>query len=484
MTNANLLPSTKFAAALINGRWQEPSDQRRPVINPATGREIGRHAVVGDAEIGAAALSAREAFNRWRAMAPVERSKILIKAASLIDERREKIARILCLEQGKPLKEAREEVARAAETIEWYGQEARRIQGKLLPVADISMRMAVEKVPIGPVAAFTPWNFPISQSARKLGAALAVGCTVILKGSEEAPFCCVELVRAFVDAGIPVGVVQLLFGDPAQISGVLIPHPAIRKISFTGSVPVGRMLASAAGQHLKYATMELGGHAPVIVLADAPQPDTVRMLVGAKYRNAGQVCVSPTRILVESEAFENFVKTFGELASGLKVGDGSHDDTDMGPLVHARRLDVMRELVEDAVAKGARLIAGGKRLALDGFFFEPTVLANVPLSARIMNEEPFGPIAIINAFDDDQAALDEANRLPFGLAAYVFAKSSLRIRQLTSALEAGVISVNGQPVGAPDAPFGGVKDSGFGREGGVEGLEEYLMTKLVAERSW
>ena len=476
--------SSEFAPAFIGGEWRPVSARRGPVTNPATGRLIGHHAMVDDAEVQASIAHTVHAFRHWRGVAGAERSHVLLKAASLLIERQNEIARTLSREQGKPLAEALGEVARAAEITQWYGQEARRIYGRLLPVTDRAVRLAVEKEPIGPVAAFTPWNFPLSQSARKVAAALAAGCSVILKGSEDAPFCCVQFVQAFVDAGAPAGVIQLLFGEPARISQLLVPDPAIRKVSFTGSVPVGRLLAAAAGQHLKYATMELGGHAPALVFADAPLEETVRSLVSSKYRNAGQVCVSPTRLLVESRIFPQFLRRFGEGAAALNVGDAFDPAASMGPLVHERRLDFMKELVSDAVEKGATLVTGGRRIDRDGFFFEPTVLANVPLAARIMNEEPFGPVAIVNPFDTEQEALAEANRLPYGLASYLYTVSAARIRRLCPELEAGMVSVNGQPIGLPEAPFGGVKDSGFGREGGIEGLDEYLVTKFVAERSW
>jgi len=476
--------SNEFAPALIGGEWLFVPARGGPVINPASGQLIGHHAMVGDAEIHAAVDHAVRGFRHWRGVAASERSQVLLKAAALLLERQDEIARTLSREQGKPLAEAMGEVARSADITQWYGQEARRIYGRLLPVADQAVRLAVEKEPIGPIAAFTPWNFPLSQSAKKVAAALAAGCSVILKGSEEAPFCCVQFVQAFIDAGVPAGVIQLLFGEPARISQILVPHPAIRKVSFTGSVPVGRMLAAVAGQHLKYATMELGGHAPALIFDDAPLEEAARSLVSGKYRNAGQVCVSPTRLLVESQAFPDFLRRFSELAAALRVGDAFDPVSDMGPLVHERRLHVMQELVSDAVQKGAKLVTGGKRIDRAGFFFEPTVLANVPLDARIMNEEPFGPIAIVNPFADEEEAVAEANRLPYGLASYVYTASAARTRRLCSALEAGMVSVNGHPIGLPEAPFGGVKDSGFGREGGIEGLDEYLVTKFVAERAW
>ncbi len=469
----------------INGRWKPAaSGKTLPVLNPASEAVLGQLAHAGIADLDEALAAAEAGFAIWSRTSVFERYKLMRKAAELLRERADKIAGLMTSEQGKPLAEAKMETLSAADLIDWFAEEGRRSYGRVIPARFAGVAQIAVKEPVGPVAAFTPWNFPLSQSAKKVAAALAAGCSVILKGSEEAPFCCVQFVRAFIDAGVPAGVIQLLFGEPARISQILVPDPAIRKVSFTGSVPVGRMLAAIAGQHLKYATMELGGHAPALIFADAPLEDAVRSLVSSKYRNAGQVCVSPTRLLVESQAFPDFLRRFGELASALRVGDAFDPVSDMGPLVHERRLDVMEELVSDALQKGAKLVTGGKRIDRAGFFFEPTVLANVSPDARIMNEEPFGPIAIVNPFADEEDALLEANRLPYGLASYVYTVSAARIRRLCPALEAGMVSVNGQPIGLPEAPFGGVKDSGFGREGGIEGLDEYLVTKFVAERAW
>lgn len=472
------------APLLVGKKWIVRNDPIGNVINPATGLSIGGFTMATSDDIEAAISAASAAFALWRKTPANERSKILIKAAGLLVERCQSIGRILSQEQGKPLAEAIAEVQRTAEIIEWYGQEARRIYGRTLPTANETIVMAIRKQPIGPVAAFTPWNFPLSQAARKLGAALAAGCTIIMKGSEDTPFCTVELVRAFIDAGLPNAVLQLLYGDPAMISSQMIADPAIRKVSFTGSVPVGRLLAEQAGKHLKYATMELGGHAPTLVFDDVDPAEVIKTLAPSKYRNAGQVCVSPTRMVVHRSIFDVFVEEFGKAVGKMKVGNGLEDEVDMGPVIHARHLATMEALVDDAVANGAGILCGGKRIDRPGFFFEPTVLTNVPLSARIMNEEPFGPIAIVNGFDAEEEAVAEANRLPLGLAAYLYTASNARIRRLADAIEAGMISVNGIPVASPDAPFGGVKDSGFGREGGIEGIEEYLVTKFIAEKAW
>ncbi|MCU5775448.1 NAD-dependent succinate-semialdehyde dehydrogenase [Erwiniaceae bacterium BAC15a-03b] len=472
------------APLYVAGAWLSAGLSQGDVLDPASEKLLGHYAIADKATILQAVAVAEEGFQIWRKTAATERGRILIEAAALIRARCETMAHTLTRENGKPLAEARAEVLRSADNIEWYGQEAGRIYGRVLPGADAATDLVVRKEPIGPVAAFTPWNFPLSQSSRKLGAALAAGCSVILKGAEDTPFCGTDLLQAFIDAGVPAPVLQLLYGNPAMISEVLIARPQIRKVSFTGSVPVGRLLASAAGNHLKYSTMELGGHAPVLVFADAPVNKVIASLVPAKYRNSGQVCVSPTRILVEKSIFTEFTAAFKTATENISVGNGLHQETDMGPLIHQRHLQAITALVEDAVEKGATLVSGGKRIERDGYFFAPTILCNVPLSARIMNEEPFGPVAIINSFNQEEEAIAEANRLPYGLAAYLYTTSYSRTRRLTDAIESGMISVNGQPIALPDAPFGGIKDSGFGREGGIEGLEEYLVTKFIAAQVW
>ena len=339
------------------------------------------------------------------------------------------------------------------------------------------------KQPVGPVAAFTPWNFPINQLVRKVSAALAAGCSIIAKAAEETPAAPAELIRAFVDAGIPAGVVNLVYGVPSEISEYLIPHPTIRKISFTGSTPVGKTLAALAGKHMKRATMELGGHAPVIVAADADVKLAAEMLVGAKYRNAGQICVSPTRFLVEKPAFASFLESFVEGAKTLKVGNGLEPDTDMGPLANARRIPALEALIDDAVSRGAKLCAGGRRIGNKGNFFEPAVIAHAPSEARIMNEEPFGPVAIVNPVDSLDEAIAEANRLPFALASYAFTRSNATVHRLGQEVEAGMLSINHFGLALPEVPFGGIKELGYGSEGGFDAIEPYLVSKLVTTQA-
>jgi succinate-semialdehyde dehydrogenase/glutarate-semialdehyde dehydrogenase len=469
----------------IAGRWRSGGEsQSLPVLNPATGETIGQCAVATEADLDEALAAAERAFPVWRAVAPFERGKRMRKAADLLRERADTIARIMSQEQGKLLAEARIETLSAADIIDWFAEEGKRAYGRVIPARADGVLQAVIKEPVGPVACFTPWNFPINQAVRKISAALCTGCPVILKGPEDTPASCAELVRAFLDAGIPGDALSLVYGDPATISAYLIPHPVIRKISFTGSTVVGKQLAALAGQHMKRATMELGGHAPAIIFGDADVEKAVSILAPAKFRNAGQVCVSPTRFLVHDSVFDRFVEGFTTFAKGVKVGDGLTEGTTMGPLVHARRLEAVEALSADAEASGATLRAGGKRLGNRGNFFEPTVFTEVPLTARIMNEEPFGPIAAINRFSDDDEALQEANRLPYGLAAYAYTRSAERAAKVTNRVESGMISINHHGLALPETPFGGVKDSGYGSEGGPEALDAYLVTKFVSQANF
>jgi succinate-semialdehyde dehydrogenase/glutarate-semialdehyde dehydrogenase len=449
------------------------------ILNPATGEAIGTVAKAEKADLDRALAAAEAGFRVWKKVSGFDRYKILRKAAELLRARAEAIAQNMTLEQGKPLAEARMEANAAGDIVDWFAEEARRTYGRVIPARVESVQQLVIKEPVGPVAAFTPWNFPINQAVRKVSAALAAGCSIILKGPEETPAACAALVQAYLDAGVPEGVVQLVYGFPSEISEYLIPHPVIRKITFTGSTPVGKHLSMLAGAHMKRITMELGGHSPAIVCEDADIDRAVALLSAAKFRNAGQVCTSPTRFLVHESAYERFVAGFVQVAKGLKVGDGMDKDTQMGPLANDRRVQAMEMFVSDAVSKGAKIQAGGKRIGNKGNFFEPTVLTEVPLDARIMNEEPFGPVVPILPFRDLDAALVEANRLPYGLAAYAYTRSSNTIATLSAGFESGMVSVNHHGLALPEAPFGGVKDSGYGSEGGIEAMEAYLNAKFV-----
>lgn len=467
---------------LIDGEWRDAAaGDWIDVVDPATEEKIGRAAHAKKADLDAALSAMARVSGEWAATSAFERAKLMRKAASLLRERADRIAWIMSREQGKPLAEARMETLAGADVIDWFAEEARRTYGQIIPgrVPGV-MQMAI-KLPVGPVAAFTPWNFPINQVVRKLSAALAAGCPIIVKAPEETPASPAELVRAFVDAGVPAGVVNLVYGVPAEISEYLIPHPVIRKISFTGSTPVGKHLAALAGQHMKLATMELGGHAPAMIFDDADLDKAVKVMAGSKYRNAGQVCVSPTRFLVQEGVYDKVVSDFTLAAKALKVGNGLDEGTQMGPLANERRIPALEELIQDAVDQGAELKTGGRRIGNKGYFFEPTVLANVPRSARIMNEEPFGPVAVFAPFATLDDAIEEANRLPFGLASYAFTRSPQTMQELGLKVEAGMTTINHNGLALPEVPFGGIKDSGHGTEGGSEAIEAYLATKFVTQ---
>ncbi len=466
----------------INGHWREGAEARKlPVRNPATGEVMGDLACAETADLEEVAEAANRGFEVWRKISAFDRYKMMRKAAQLLRDRVETVAQLMTLEQGKPLAEARMEVMAGADTIDWFAEEGRRAYGRVIPARQMDVYQLVIKEPVGPVAAFTPWNFPINQIVRKLAAALAAGCSIIVKAPEETPASPAELIRAFIDAGVPAGVVNLVYGDPAHISTYLIAHPAIRKISFTGSTPVGKQLAAMAGQHMKRMTMELGGHAPVIVFNDADIVLAAKTMAASKFRNAGQVCVSPTRFLVQEGAFNEFVDQFVMHAEKLKVGNGMEAGINMGPLANPRRMSAMQNLVADAAQKNGKLKTGGKALGTAGNFWAPTVLTELPLSARAMTEEPFGPMALINPFKTFDDAVQEANRLPFGLAAYAWTRSARTAQQIAASVETGMITINHLGLGMPETPFGGVKDSGYGSEGGTEALEAYLNPKFVSQ---
>jgi len=466
----------------IDGHWREGADARKlPVLNPATGEVMGELACAETADLEEVAEAANRGFDVWRKISAFDRYKMMRKAAQLLRDRVETVAQLMTLEQGKPLAEARMEVMAGADTIDWFAEEGRRAYGRVIPARQMDVYQLVIKEPVGPVAAFTPWNFPINQIVRKLSAALAAGCSIIVKAPEETPASPAELIRAFIDAGVPAGVVNLVYGDPAHISTYLIAHPAIRKISFTGSTPVGKQLAAMAGQHMKRMTMELGGHAPVVVFNDADIALAAKTMAASKFRNAGQVCVSPTRFLVQEGVFNEFVDQFVMHAEKLKVGNGMEAGINMGPLANPRRKSAMQNLVADAAQQNAKLKTGGKAMGTAGNFWAPTVLTELPLSARAMTEEPFGPMALINPFKTFDDAVQEANRLPFGLAAYAWTRSARTAQQIAASVQTGMITINHLGLGMPETPFGGVKDSGYGSEGGTEALEAYLNPKFVSQ---
>ena len=469
---------------LINNEWRAArSNATIAVHNPADGSVIGSVARAGIADLDDALDAAAKGFSAWRNTPAIERAKIMRGAAGLLRERSDAIARLMTMEQGKPLAESKAEIGMAADIIEWFADEGRRVYGRIVAPRAMNQQQMVLKEPVGPVAAFTPWNFPINQVVRKMSGALATGCSIIVKAAEETPASPAELMRAFVDAGLPAGVVSLVYGDPAEISNYLIPHPVIRKITFTGSTPVGKQLAALAGTHMKRATMELGGHAPVIVAADANIAHAVKMIAGAKFRNAGQVCISPTRFLVEEAVREEFVAGFMQYMQTLKVGNGLEASSNMGPLANPRRLVAMQQITEDAVARGATVASGGERIGSSGNYFAPTLLLDAPLDSAVFNHEPFGPMAAVRSVKSIAEAIAEANRLPFGLSAYAFTSSIKTAHQLSSQVQTGMLWINQPAAPWAELPFGGVKDSGYGSEGGPEALEAYLLTKTVAMTS-
>jgi succinate-semialdehyde dehydrogenase/glutarate-semialdehyde dehydrogenase len=466
----------------IDGAWTAAAAGRfLTVLNPATGEPAGKVAHAERADLDRALEAAEKGFHVWRKVSAFDRSKLMRKAADLLRERADIIAPYLTQEQGKPLPEAKGEVMAGADVIDWFAEEARRTYGRVIPARAEGIYQLVIKEPVGPVAAFTPWNFPINQVVRKLSIALAAGCSIIVKAPEETPASPAELIRCFADAGVPAGVINLVYGVPAEISEYLIPHPIIKKMSFTGSTAVGKQLAALAGLHMKRVTMELGGHAPAIGFDDADVATASRLLAGAKFRNAGQVCVSPTRFLIQEKVYDQFVDQFVGHAKALKVGDGMDASTNMGPMANARRIAAMESFIGDATQKGANLRTGGSRIGNKGNFFEPTVLTDVPMEARVMHEEPFGPLAVISPFDGFDDVVAEANRLPYGLASYAYTRSAKTANAIASAIESGMVAINHHGLALPEVPFGGVKDSGYGSEGGLEAIEGYLNTKFVTQ---
>ena len=419
----------------IGGVWKSAEGQ--PTLNPADESVLGTVPHATAADLDAALEAASKGFETWRKTPPAKRAAIIVEAARLLRERADEIALSITLEQGKPLAQAKQEILRGCEIIEWDANEGRRLYGRVIP-AEPGMRHTVLLQPIGMVAAFSPWNFPMSSPARKVAGALSAGCSIILKASEETPAGAWHLVRAFHDAGLPPGVLNLVFGVPSEISEYLIPRPEVRLVTFTGSIPVGKRLAGLAAQHMKPSIMELGGHAPVIICDDVDPAGAGTASAVAKSRNAGQVCVSPTRFFVEKAIFEPFAEAFAAKAASVKVGDGRDPSSQMGPLANHRRLEAMESFVADAKGKGARVLAGGSRIGNRGYYFPLTVLAEVPDDARVMQEEPFGPLAVINPVRDLDEAIGKANALPYGLAGYAFTRSAGKVDRLAEGVIAAV----------------------------------------------
>jgi len=467
---------------LINGKWSDgTSGKSETVINPATQEVLGELPLASAADLDRALKASASGFKIWRHVPAFERQQIMERAARLMEERKETLAENLTMEMGKPLNEARMEMDFTINVLRWYAEEGKRAYGRLVPPRFPNMRQMVMKEPVGPVAAFVAWNFPGVNAIRKIAAALGAGCSIIIKPSEETPATCITMARCLSEAGLPDGVLNVVYGVPDEVSRHLLASTIVRKVSFTGSVPVGKHLQILAAETLKRCTMELGGHAPFIVFDDVDVEKVAAMAVAGKFRNAGQICASPTRFYVQEEVFDKFVDVFVSEVKKIKVGNGLEQGVTMGPLIAERRLEVMEQFVGDALEHGAKLLTGGERIGNLGYFYAPTVLANVSEDARIMNEEPFGPVAPISPFRDFDEVIERANKLEFGLASYAFTGSGARAAKLAERIEAGTLAINSLILSTPETPFGGVNDSGYGSEGGVEGLDAYLRVKFVTE---
>jgi len=466
----------------IDGQFLQGEGRReQDVFNPATGEVIGRLPHATTADLDRALAAAARAFETWKAVSPLEKSRILRRVGEMTRERAKDIARGITMDQGKPLAEAIGEVTRCADHCDWHAEECRRIYGRVIPPRLPNVRQMVLREPIGVVAAFTPWNFPYNQAIRKIAAAIGAGCTIVLKGPEDTPSAVVAIARMFHEAGLPPGVLNIVWGVPPEVSQHLITSPIVRKVSFTGSVPVGKQLAALAGAHMKRVTMELGGHSPVIVCADADVERAAEMLSALKFTNAGQVCVSPTRFFVEAPAFDRFMAKFIACTRGIKVGDGLQADSKMGPLAHERRLAVMSELVGDAVERGATIETGGERIGSVGNFWAPTVLTGLAADSKLMTTEPFGPVAPCVPFKDLDEVIARANSLPYGLSSYAFTTNTKNALKISNGIQAGIVNINHFGQALAETPFGGIKDSGIGSEGGSETFDGYLVTKFVTQ---
>ncbi len=468
---------------VIDGVWREGSKGAgEDVLNPATGDSIGRVAHASTADLDEALDAASRGLREWQAVSPWQRGAVLKDAADRLRTDADRIARSITLEQGKPLAEARVEVIRSAEFLEWGGEQARRVAGRTMRGRDAGHRIEVETHPVGVVAAFTPWNFPMALAAKKFAGALGAGCSIICKPSEETPASVLALAKSLLEAGVPPAAIAVVFGRPEEVSSYLIPAPAVAKITFTGSIPVGKLLAAAAGRAMKPVTMELGGHAPTIICGDVDPEKAADFLIKAKLTNSGQICLSPTRFFVEENIRERFTARFVEHAKAWRVGDGLDPRTQMGPLANERRIQAISHLVEDARGRGATVAAGGERLGDRGFFYAPTVLTEVPDGSEILRTEPFGPVVPILPFTDEEAMLEQANGLEFGLSAYVFTNDATRQQRLKDRLQFGTVGINDVVTHPPEVPLGGWKESGYGTEGGIEILAPYQKTKFVSVR--
>ena len=466
----------------IDGKWLNGEGRKgEDVINPANGKVLAQLPHASKADLDAALAAADKGLKLWRATPAYDRAKVMRKAADLVRERYDHISKVMTQEQGKVYPESRAEVMTTADIIDWFAEEGRRSYGRIVPGRQKGVRQIVVQEPVGVVAVFTPWNFPTLTPVRKIAAALAAGCSVIVKASEETPGACVELVKCFADAGLPAGVLNLVFGVPADVSSHLMASPIVKKISFTGSIPVGKHLAGLAAKTMKRATMELGGHSPVMVFADTDPEKAADTIAAFKFRNAGQVCISPTRFYVQEPVYNKFLARFTEYAKSIKMGDGLEKGITMGPLANARRLDAMEAIVQDSEKRGGKVVTGGKRHGNQGYFFEPTVITDLPDDSKLMTEEPFGPMAPIVTFKTFDEVVERANSLPYGLAAYAFTGSAATANAIGDAIQSGMVGVNSIAISTPETPFGGIKESGYGSEGGIEGLEAYTNRKFISQ---
>ncbi len=467
---------------LINGRWCQGSEGKgQPLFNPATEAILAEVPHASESDLEEALLSSAEGFKLWRDTSAIDRQTIMEKAARLMEDRIDEISKTLTMEMGKPLAESKIEMDFVIAVTRWYAEEGKRAYGRLVPSRVPGARQMVMKEPVGPSCAFVAWNFPGTNVIRKVAGALGAGCSMLIKPSEETPGTAVAIARCFQDAGLPPGVLNIVFGIPDKVSRHILGSWIPRKMSFTGSVPVGKHLQKLAAETMKRCTMELGGHSPVIVFDDADIERALDITAGFKFRNAGQVCISPTRFFIQDRVYKSFLEGFTERARSLKVGNGLDDGIQMGPLVDARRLPIMQDFVDDACDHGATIRTGGERIGNLGYYYAPTVLSDVPDKAKVMIEEPFGPIAPITHFNALDDVVERANSLPFGLASYVFTSDGDKATKIGQALETGLVGVNHAMVATPETPFGGINESGYGSEGGVEGLDAFLRTKFVTE---
>ena len=467
---------------LINGKWKMGSENKaEPVVNPATNEVIGDLPHASKKDLDEALESNLEAFKLWKKESPLNRQKIIENACRNLESKFDQVATNLTIEMGKPIAEAKGELAVGLDVLRWYGEEGKRAYGRIVPSRMSNMSQTVIKEPIGPVIAFVAWNFPVMNVVRKIGGALAAGCTITIKPSEETPGTAIAIGRAFMDAGLPPGVLNIVFGVPSEVSEHLCGSKIPRKLSFTGSIPVGKHLQKLAADNMIRCTMELGGHSPLMVFDDTDIDMAAKISVAGKFRNAGQVCVSPTRFLVQDTVKEQFIRAVINETNKIKVGNGLDDGINMGPLIAERRIDIMKDFVNDAVENGANIEMGGNRMNLEGSFFAPTILTNVSDNTKIMNEEPFGPLLPIDTFNSVDEVIDRANRLDFGLASYAFSNDPKIVSFLKSEIQAGLLAVNSTVVSTPETPFGGIKQSGYGSEGGIEGLDAFLVTRFISE---